>query len=110
MLDQNELNKYFNKSQQQDMIELDITCQNTPRGRIRRARPRKVKPDHIPRPVNSFMSYRTKKQVIIKKLLPTANHRDISKMVAKWWHNIGPAEKSIYVDLAKKAKEIHTEK
>jgi hypothetical protein len=109
MLDRNELSKYFSKAQQQDMIELEITCMNTPRGRVRRARPRKVNPDHIPRPVNSFMSYRTEKQQVIKRLLPKANHRDISKMVAKWWHQIGPAEKSIYVDQAKRAKEAHTE-
>lgn len=109
MLDHNELRRWFTKSQQQDMIDLDISCMQTPPGRIRRARIRKVKPNHIPRPVNSFMSYRTEKQSIIRKFCPTANHRDISKMVAKWWHNVGSQEKDIYVEKAKAAKDAHNE-
>ncbi|KAI8080497.1 hypothetical protein BDF21DRAFT_493653 [Thamnidium elegans] len=107
MLDTTELSKYFNKQQQEDMIALETLCLLTPPGRIRRARVRKIRPDHIPRPVNSFMAYRTEKQSIIRQFCPTANHRDISKMVARWWHNVNSSEKAIFVNKAKMAKETH---
>lgn len=107
MLDRTELSKYFNEKQQEDMIALETLCLQTPPGRIRRARIRKIKPDHIPRPVNSFMAYRTEKQSIIRQFCPTANHRDISKMVARWWHNVNSNEKAIFVNKAKEAKDAH---
>ncbi|GAA5797486.1 hypothetical protein HPULCUR_002873 [Helicostylum pulchrum] len=107
MLNIIELAKYFNLQQQQDMMALETLCLQTPPGRIRRARVRKIRPNHIPRPVNSFMSYRTEKQFIIRQFCPTANHRDISKMVAKWWHNVSSTEKAIFVNKAKLAKENH---
>lgn len=110
MLDLNELRKYFNPRQQQDMIELETLCLQTPPGRIRRGRVRKVKPNHIPRPVNSFMTYRTEKQAIVRQFCPTANHRDISKMVARWWHNSSLSEKNVFFDKAKQAKDVHNEK
>ncbi|KAI8091365.1 uncharacterized protein B0P05DRAFT_594106 [Gilbertella persicaria] len=110
MLDHNELNKYFTKSQQQDIIELNDICMKTPPGRIRKPRVRKFKPGYIPRPVNSFMSFRTEKQSIIRKFCPTANHRDISKVVAKWWHEADQNEKSYFVTKAIVAKRAHTER
>jgi hypothetical protein len=110
MLDHNELRKYFTKAQQQDMIQLDEICARSPPGRIRRPRIRKPKPGHIPRPVNSFMSYRTEKQSIIRKFCPTANHREISKIVAKWWHNATHDEKSVFISKAAAAKDAHAEK
>lgn len=110
MLDHKELCKYFTKNQVQDMIDLKKTCDERPPGRIRRTRIRKLKPNHIPRPVNSFMTYRTEQQSIVRKFCPTANHREISKMVAKWWHNISTSEKASYIDQAKAAKVAHYEK
>ena len=110
MLDQTELRKYFNQDQIEDMLNLHLICQQTPPGRIRRARVRKVDPNHIPRPVNSFMTYRSEKQALIRKFCPTANHREISKMLAKWWHNISSSEKNLFIERAKTAKQVHGEK
>lgn len=110
MLDRDELCKYFTSDQIQDLLDLEELCDKITPGRIRRNRVRKVDPNHIPRPINSFMTYRTEKQALIRKFCPTANHRVISKMVAKWWHSLSSSQKASYVEQAKNAKAAHTEK
>ncbi|KAI7905224.1 uncharacterized protein BX663DRAFT_550052 [Cokeromyces recurvatus] len=110
MLDHDNLSKYFTEAQRKDIIELNELCMRAPPGRIRRPRFRKPKPNHVPRPVNSFMSYRTEKQLLIRKFCPAANHREISKIVANWWHATTPDEKAVYIAKATAAKNAHAEK
>ncbi|ORX62395.1 hypothetical protein DM01DRAFT_1370270 [Hesseltinella vesiculosa] len=67
-------------------------------------------PVKIPRPMNCFLLYRNAKQKEILSRCPGANHRDISKIIAKWWKEIGPEEKDIYQRLALQAKAEHRRK
>ncbi|KAI8346751.1 hypothetical protein BD560DRAFT_439548 [Blakeslea trispora] len=110
MLDHNELSKFFNESQMQDIIDLYESDLHGPTKRIRKKRSREIKPGHIPRPVNSFISFRTEKQAIIRKFCPTANHRDISRITAKWWRTADPMDKDIFVKKAATAKAEHSKK
>ncbi|KAI9308699.1 high mobility group box domain-containing protein, partial [Cunninghamella echinulata] len=78
------------------------------RGKIKkRTRQRKRDPEKIPRPLNCFLLYRMEKQKQICELCPGANHRTISKIVAKWWKNISMSDKKKYMDAAKEAKTEH---
>ncbi|KAG1460229.1 hypothetical protein G6F46_005691 [Rhizopus delemar] len=61
----------------------------------------------VVRPMNSFMIYRLEKQHEIVKECPGANHRDISKIVAKWWKEMPDEEKEPYRQKAERAKEEH---
>lgn len=110
MLDQTELDKYFTKEQQKDIIELYRLCASIPTTRSRRPRVRKVTPGHIPRPVNSFMTFRAEKQSVIRKFCPYANHREISKIVAQWWHKMSSEDKAEYVMKAAEAKVEHSKR
>lgn len=69
-----------------------------------------ISPKKIPRPMNCFMTYRVEKQQQIVDQCPGANHRDISKIVAKWWRELSAAEKEPYRVQAAKAKAEHLEK
>lgn len=61
----------------------------------------------VPRPLNCFMTYRLEKQREILEQCPGANHRDISKITAKWWKNMTFAEKEPYRRKAEQAKNEH---
>ncbi|CEP09501.1 hypothetical protein [Parasitella parasitica] len=104
------MDAWFTKEQQQDVFELAEKCARTPPGRKRGHRVKKVDPSHIPRSSNCFIVYRTKVQAEIRYFCRTANHRDISKIISKWWHNLDKKEKNVYQALAKKAKQDHMEK
>ncbi|KAI8990268.1 high mobility group box domain-containing protein, partial [Pilobolus umbonatus] len=93
-----------------DILELRNKCLENSTGKSRRPRTRKIIPGHIPRPMNSFLSYRTEKQSVIRKYCPTANHRDISKIVAKWWRALTETEKEAFREIAQDAKSEHTKK
>ncbi|CEG78913.1 hypothetical protein RMATCC62417_13449 [Rhizopus microsporus] len=90
------------------MIKLQKKTMMNPVGRVRRPRIRKRDPNHIPRPMNSFLSYRTEMQAVIRKHCPLANHREISKVVAKWWHEASDEEKQVFRNKAEIAKDEHT--
>ncbi|KAI9303369.1 SRY-box containing transcription factor 7, partial [Cunninghamella echinulata] len=62
----------------------------------------------IPRPMNCFLLYRHDKQKEILTQCPGANHRDISKIIAKWWKEATIQEKAPYVERARKAKVEHS--
>ncbi|CAO3693632.1 unnamed protein product [Rhizopus stolonifer] len=98
-----------NEKQQRDLVELKTRTMLKPIGRVRRPRIRKRDPNHIPRPVNSFLAYRTEMQAIIRNYCPLANHREISKIVAKWWHDSTNEEKQVFKDKAEMAKSIHAQ-
>lgn len=101
---------WLSEDKKQDIIDLQIMTLNSPRGRIRRPRVRKRDPNHVPRPMNSFLSYRTEQQHFIRKYCPGANHREISKIVAKWWHDLDEKDKELYREQATSAKLEHAER
>ncbi|KAI7906770.1 uncharacterized protein BX663DRAFT_558375 [Cokeromyces recurvatus] len=63
--------------------------------------------EKIPRPLNSFMTFRLEKQREIVKQCPGANHRDISKIISKWWREMTPEKKQVYIDKAERLKMEH---
>ncbi|KAK4517655.1 uncharacterized protein ATC70_000995 [Mucor velutinosus] len=63
--------------------------------------------EKIPRPLNSFMIFRLEKQKDIVEKCPGANHRDISKIISKWWKELSKTEKQWYIAEAEKRKIEH---
>lgn len=61
----------------------------------------------IPRPMNCFLLYRLEKQREIVNKCNGANHRDISKIVAKWWNEASEEEKRPYREKADILKKEH---
>lgn len=66
-----------------------------------------VETEKIPRPLNSFMIFRLEKQREIVEKCPGANHRDISKIISKWWKELSKPDKEWYVAEAEKRKIEH---
>ncbi|KAI9317715.1 hypothetical protein BX666DRAFT_1940156 [Dichotomocladium elegans] len=62
----------------------------------------------IPRPMNCFLAFRLAKQSEILSHYPGANHRDISKILARLWKGISEDEKEPYRELARLAKAEHS--
>lgn len=69
-----------------------------------------AKEQKVPRPLNCFMTYRLEKQREIVGRCPGANHRDISKIIAKWWKELSAEEKEPYRVKAEKARIEHRKK
>ncbi|CAO3702611.1 unnamed protein product [Rhizopus stolonifer] len=63
--------------------------------------------DSIPRPLNCFLLYRIQKQKEIVAKCPGANHRDISKIIAKWWKEATEEDKKPFREQARIAKQEH---
>lgn len=61
----------------------------------------------IPRPLNCFLMYRLEKQKEIVAKCAGANHRDISKIIAKWWQEATEEEKKPFRERARIAKQEH---
>lgn len=68
----------------------------------------KAEKTKVPRPVNCFLVFRLEKQGEITAMCPGANHRDISKILAKWWKELPEQEKEQYRERARLAKIEHT--
>ncbi|ORZ14806.1 hypothetical protein BCR42DRAFT_492591, partial [Absidia repens] len=64
----------------------------------------------IGRPINCFMAFRLEKHREISSQSPGLNHRDISKIIAKWWKEATDIEKAPYRAIAEKAKAEHAKK
>lgn len=64
----------------------------------------------IPRPMNCFLAFRLEKQQEIISRCPGANHRDISKIIAKWWKSMPDEEKEPYRERARLAKNEHAKR
>lgn len=62
----------------------------------------------IPRPLNCFLIYRLEKQQEIVAKCSGANHRDISKIIAKWWKEASEEEKRPFREKARLAKLEHS--
>ncbi|KAI7908114.1 uncharacterized protein BX663DRAFT_539461 [Cokeromyces recurvatus] len=63
---------------------------------------------NIPRPLNCFLLYRLEKQKEIVAKCFGANHRDISKIIAKWWKEASDEEKKYYREKSRIAKLEHS--
>ncbi|KAI8061511.1 high mobility group box domain-containing protein, partial [Gilbertella persicaria] len=63
----------------------------------------------IPRPLNCFMVFRLEKQREIVRRCPGANHRDISKIISKWWKELSAEDKKPYIAEADRRKIKHRE-
>lgn len=61
----------------------------------------------IPRPLNSFMTYRKVKQHEVIKKCPEADNRDISRIVASWWNQEPEHEKEKWRKMAEEGKRQH---
>ncbi|KAG0938052.1 hypothetical protein G6F57_009618 [Rhizopus arrhizus] len=68
---------------------------------------KKTEKASIPRPLNCFLFYRLEKQKEILAQCPGANHRDISKIIAKWWKDATEEEKEPFREQARIVKEEH---
>lgn len=64
----------------------------------------------IGRPMNCFMTFRLEKYPEIQRQSPKINHRDISKVIAKWWKEMPDHEKEPYRTQASKARAEHEKK
>lgn len=95
--------------QRKDVSQL-IMFTEANRRPLRKPRIRKRDPKTPPRPANCFLVYRREKQSQIAELCKGANHRVISKLVAKWWKEMDSVTKTIYVDVANQLKQEHTVK
>lgn len=99
---------FLSEGNAEDLVQLQTRTSR--KHRQRRPRIRKRDPSSIPRPLNCFLTYRLAKQKIITKLCPGANHRDISKVIAKWWHEEPKSVKDEYRELARLEKVAHSRK
>ncbi|KAI9251953.1 hypothetical protein BY458DRAFT_493520 [Sporodiniella umbellata] len=63
-----------------------------------------------PRPLNCFLLYRIQKQKDIVAQCPGANHRDISKIIAKWWKEATEEEKRPFREQARLEKSEHAKR
>ncbi|KAI7857681.1 hypothetical protein BDC45DRAFT_578115 [Circinella umbellata] len=97
------------KAHIKDMLELASSYTQSQQRR-RRPRIRKRDPNRVPRPMNCFLAYRLEKQKQIASICPGTNHREISKIVAKWWSEESDEEKEKYRLIAEKDKQLHKEK
>lgn len=96
-------------AQEDDIQELaNLVSMGKARPRRTRRKQKKQDSDRIPRPMNCFMAYRLEKQKEIVARCPGANHRDISKVVAKWWRKESEKVKQKYRNIAEQAKQQHS--
>ncbi|KAG1445792.1 hypothetical protein G6F56_009791 [Rhizopus delemar] len=63
---------------------------------------------NIPRPLNCFLIYRNEMQKEILEQCPGANHRDLSKIIAKRWREATELEKEPFRIKSRIAKQEHT--
>ncbi|ORZ21597.1 high mobility group box domain-containing protein [Absidia repens] len=75
--------------------------------RTSKSNTRKSTKSKVPRPINCFLAFRLDKYPIIAAQSPKLNHRDISKVIAKWWKEASEEEKKPYIEIALKKKAEH---
>jgi hypothetical protein len=95
--------------QRRDVNQLIMLTEKNRRP-LRKPRTRKRDPKNPPRPANCFLVYRREKHFQIAELCKGANHRVISKLVAKWWKAMDQNTKAIYVNVANQLKYEHAVK
>lgn len=69
---------------------------------------KKTPPDHIKRPRNAYIIFRS--HTVSQKLIPKEvekDHRNISRIVAHMWKSLAPEERALYEQIAKEEKERH---
>ncbi|KAI8074889.1 hypothetical protein BC940DRAFT_342634 [Gongronella butleri] len=91
----------------QDLIEF---VSRQPRQKRIRNRRRRSPSGEPPRPMNCFLIYRREKQEQITALCKGANHRDISKIIGRWWKVLPAAHRCLYEEKAKNEKALHAKR
>ncbi|RKP01646.1 hypothetical protein CXG81DRAFT_11716, partial [Caulochytrium protostelioides] len=66
--------------------------------------------EKVPRPPNSFMTFRMDKQHAVLASYPDANNMDISKIIGAMWRDADPAVKQIYRERAEEGRRLHRER
>ncbi|PBK92156.1 hypothetical protein ARMGADRAFT_1165890 [Armillaria gallica] len=64
-------------------------------------------PEHVPRPPNAFMLFRSDYWHENKDIIRERDHREISRICGELWRSLPPAEKQVYTAKAISAKEDH---
>ncbi|KAK0441294.1 hypothetical protein EV421DRAFT_1812496 [Armillaria borealis] len=67
-------------------------------------------PEHVRRPPNAFMLFRSDYWRENKDIIRERNHREISRICGELWRALPPDEKQVYRDMANDAKEVHLAK
>ncbi|KAI8983342.1 hypothetical protein BD414DRAFT_548346 [Trametes punicea] len=81
----------------------------TPRPKKKAASRRALKsPDHVPRPRNAFMIFRSAYCLDVKQSQVEHDHRMISKILGQVWQNLDPEKKEYYQQLAAEEKRVHS--
>lgn len=104
-----------NNTLDDDNIYIDIVMNgggdNDPAKRGKKAHTRKTKPNHIKRPLNSFMLYRkSQTQSAMAFALHSQlklNHQNISQIIGLMWHTEDPDVKRQFAVFASKEKKLH---
>jgi len=78
-----------------------------PSADIPKKRVRKVDPNHIPRPLNAFMIFRSEHQAQVRRDNPKFHNSDVSKEIASMWKLLSLQEKAHYERRAEAIKELH---
>ncbi|CDO70934.1 hypothetical protein BN946_scf184829.g43 [Trametes cinnabarina] len=79
----------------------------TPRGRKTTVSRRAKSPDHVPRPRNAFMIFRSEYCTDVKESQVEHDHRMISKILGQVWRSLAQEKKDYYKQLAVEEKRIH---
>ncbi|TKY85828.1 hypothetical protein EX895_005369 [Sporisorium graminicola] len=69
---------------------------------------KKTPPDHIKRPRNAYIIFRS--HTVSQKLIPKEvenDHRNISRIIAHMWKSLKPEDRAHYEQIAKEEKERH---
>uniref|UniRef100_V5E5I4 HMG box domain-containing protein n=3 Tax=Kalmanozyma brasiliensis (strain GHG001) TaxID=1365824 RepID=V5E5I4_KALBG len=69
---------------------------------------RKTPPNHIKRPRNAYILFRS--HTVSQKLIPKEvehDHRNISRIIAHMWKSLAPEDRAYYEKMAKDEKERH---
>ncbi len=85
------------------------TQSDTPSPRRHTPSHRRV-PEHVRRPPNAFMLFRSDYWRENKDIIHERDHREISCICGELWRALPPDEKRVYRDMASEAKEVHLAK
>lgn len=69
---------------------------------------KKTPPNHIKRPRNAYIIFRS--HTVSQKLIPKEvenDHRNISRIIAHMWKSLDPADRAYYEEIAREEKERH---
>ncbi|KAK0493301.1 hypothetical protein EDD18DRAFT_1289339 [Armillaria luteobubalina] len=90
-------------------LSRSTTQSDTPSPRLHTPSHRRT-PEHVRRPPNAFMLFRSDYWRENKDIIRERDHREISRICGELWRTLPPHEKKVYRDMANHAKEAHLAK